>query len=513
MNGLGRILIILMVSGSLGVINGCAEDTKAIAGGRVADQHAVAARIGGREVTVQELDRDLQFVLYDIAEMEHKLRLNKLHEFISETSGAGTDVEILLPVPKPPRIELSYENRAVRGNPEAPVTVAVFCSFQSPHCKSFQPVLRQLLSEYPGWVRQVNFDFPLKFHREGVSAAVSARCAGDQDTFWEYHDALYARTPNLGDNAYIQTAKHLSVDSAYFANCVEDESYRALVLKDQETALQLGLKNVPVVFINGLYLKGKRSFEQYSYWVERELAKLNIDQKQKHTWEQQRNGKNRLPVTNLPLALVGISESSIENKSKALVEVEGQKARYYSLGQPLLKDVSLRRLEGNYAVINNQGTLERLLLQGEEGNTVSLTYFRQHTEELRQRIEQPHGEEGKKLIEPAGVLTLGQEWLSKHLEQRESLEAKFTKAELKVEGHHLIRLEGVAGNEFFTALGFEDNDVLLRVNDSWVHSGQNGLWSALASGKVIDVAFMRKGLPHRLQYVVEELGYFEEKSK
>ncbi|WP_444893132.1 thioredoxin domain-containing protein [Microbulbifer sp. TRSA001] len=510
MKRLRDVIAKLMALGILSLMGGCSKDAEITVGTKVLDQQHIAARIDGQEVSVEALDKELQLVLYDIAEMEYKLRLNKLHEMIAKTAKDAQEIEVMLPVPEPPRIDLDYGGRAVRGNPEAPITIAVFCSFQSPHCKSFQPTLRRLLSDYSGWVRQVNFDFPLKFHREGIKAAVSAKCAGEHNIFWEYHDALYAKTPNLGEKSYSQTASSLLIDDKQFKTCIGDMNYKEVVLGDQEIALGLGLTNVPVVFINGLYLKGARSFEQYSYWIEKELIRLDIDPQQKYTWKQQKDTENQLPVTDLPLALVGVSESSIENKSKALIEVNGQKAQNFSLGQSVLKDVFLKRLKGHYAVIDNQGSLERLLLQGEEGNIIPLTLSHQHDEELRKRIEQPQGEKGKKLIEPAGVLTLGQEWLAKQLEQREFLQAKFIEAELEVEGHHLMRLEGVANNEFFTALGFEENDVLLRVNDSWVHSGQNELWSALTSGKVIDVAFMRKGLPHRLQYVVEESGYFDE---
>ncbi|BBM02504.1 thioredoxin domain-containing protein [Microbulbifer sp. GL-2] len=476
------------------------------------DQQTVAARIDGQEVSVQALDKELQFALYDIAEMEHKLRLNKLHELITTLEKDGEEIEIFLPVPEPPRIELNYDGRTIRGNPEAPITIAVFCSFQSPHCKSFQPTLRRVLNDFPGWVRQVNFDFPLKFHREGIKAAVSAKCAGEQNAFWGYHDALYAKTPNLGRKSYSQTARSLSIDGSRFETCIEDMKYKEEILKDQAVALGLSLKNVPVVFINGLYLKGERTFEQYSYWIKKELATLDIDSTQKHTWNNRKESEHRIPLTALPLTLVGISESSISSKSRALIAVEGNEASYFVPDEVLLKGVLLKHLKREYVVIDNHGTFERLPLQGQVGDSIPITYSHQHDEVLRQRIEQPQGDGGKKLIEPAGVLTLGQEWLAKQLEQREELEAKFTEAELEVEGYQLMRLEGVADNEFFTALGFEENDVLLRVNDSWVHSGQNALWDALASGQIIDVAFMRKGLPQRLQYVVEELGYFEESS-
>ncbi|GAA5444920.1 hypothetical protein Misp06_03112 [Microbulbifer sp. NBRC 101763] len=471
----------------------------------------IAARVGKHEISIEALDSELQFALYDIAEMQYELRLNKLHELIGSTGEGRADIEILLPFPQPPRIELTYSARNIRGNPRAPVTIAVFCSFQSPHCKSTQPVFRRLMVEYQEWIRQVNFDFPLKFHREGVMAAAVTRCAAEQSKFWEYHDALYTLAPSVNKNEYVRLAKQLQMDSSQFDRCRADGLYRSQVLEDQKLAIALGLKNVPVVFINGLYLKGPRTFEQYSFWIEKELYSLGINPKDEAVQKDSNNINERnLPLTKLPLRLLGISESSVKNRSKALIEVNGATAQYFTLGQALLEGVSLLRLYSKFAVIESNEGLAKLPLEGEEGTDILLTQSYIHSEKLKRRIEQPMGPGTRQLISPSGVLTLGQEWLSRQLEEREILESKFTEAELEVEGYHLMRLEGVADNEFFTALGFQENDVLLRVNDSWVHSGQNALWDALTSGKIIDVAFMRKGLPHRLQYVVEELGYFEE---
>ncbi|WP_226648360.1 thioredoxin domain-containing protein [Microbulbifer variabilis] len=473
----------------------------------------LAARIDGRTITLQELDSTLELALYDIAEQEYELRLNKLNAWIDKKNGknvSGKKVEILLNAPEPPRINLPTSDQSIRGNDEAPVTLTVFCSFQSPHCKAIQPTLRRLMSTYKGWVNQAYFDFPLKFHKEGIKAAMAARCADDQGRFWEYHDALYVLTPEIDGDTYPQLIKQLELDAQKFELCLSSDAPKQAVIENRDWALSLGLKNVPVIFINGLYLKGPRRFEQYAYWVEKELRSMGINPKETHVWKDGETIDDRdLPVTNLPLILLGVSESSTKSKSKALIEVKETAAKYYNVGQELLAGASLLRIHPSYVVIESKAGLEKLPLKGKEGTDSLLTYSHEQSAELKRRIEQPLGPGTRKLIGSSGVLTLGQSWLSKQLEQREALEAKFIEAELEVEGYHLMRLEGITGNEFFTALGFQENDVLMRVNDSWVHSGQNTLWEALASGQIIDVAFMRKGLPQRIQYVVEEQGYFE----
>jgi hypothetical protein len=43
-----------------------------------------------------------------------------------------------------------------------------------------------------GKVRFVSRDLPLEFHPFALKAAEAARCAGDQNKYWELRDALYA---------------------------------------------------------------------------------------------------------------------------------------------------------------------------------------------------------------------------------------------------------------------------------------------------------------------------------
>ncbi|MCX2836222.1 thioredoxin domain-containing protein [Microbulbifer thermotolerans] len=471
-------------------------------------QDVVVARTATREITAAELDDALKLELHDLAVAAYQLRLKGISEILHRSGGESEGaLEIFLSPPQPPRIVLPENSRTPRGNPEAPVTIAVFCSYQSPHCKSIQPVLRQLTTDYAGWVKLVLYDLPLKFHREGISAAVAARCAEAQGTLWSYQDGLYAYLGELGTKAYRQLAIQTGLDLEAFQGCLREKLQRDQVRTDMQFASEVGLRKVPIVFINGLYIKGLQPYEHYAYWVKEELSRLGVNDGQQHPWALQRD--ENLPPTALPLTLVGVSLSEIKENSHALIQVEAERAQKYREGDTIVPGVSLQGISRAYVLLDNRGATEKLVLRGKAGDRVPLTLTRARDEETRRRIEQPMGESGRKLIEPSAVLPLGQKWLEEQLQNRAELEKKFVAAELEVEGHQLLRLEGIADNEFFTALGFQDKDVLLRVNDTWVHSGQNSLWDALTSGEIVDVVFMRNGLPHRLQYVVEERGYFE----
>ena len=93
----------------------------------------------------------------------------------------------------PPKMMVSHDPARVKGNPNAPITIVEFSDFQCPFCKRVTPTLDKLLTQYEGKVRLAYRDFPLsQLHPQAQKAAEAARCAGEQDKFWEYHDLLFA---------------------------------------------------------------------------------------------------------------------------------------------------------------------------------------------------------------------------------------------------------------------------------------------------------------------------------
>jgi protein-disulfide isomerase len=88
----------------------------------------------------------------------------------------------------------------VLGNTEAKVAIVLYTDFQCPFCgKFFKEVEETLLNNYAeqGKIKFVHRDFAF-LGLESLKAAEAARCAGDQNKFWEYHDYLY--THQNGEN-------------------------------------------------------------------------------------------------------------------------------------------------------------------------------------------------------------------------------------------------------------------------------------------------------------------------
>ncbi|WP_237067651.1 thioredoxin domain-containing protein [Microbulbifer guangxiensis] len=512
-NPLCRYMPLLLLIFSV-LLGACTADRQEIS----ANQSQVVARIGEQAITLAEVDQKIQLQRHDLALTEYQLRFNTLKSMVdavtppAASGAAAPTVTWLLPHPRPPRLEIDTRQRAMRGNPEAPVTLAVFCSYQSVHCAATNLVVRQLLDRYAGWISVAPFDFPMHFHRQGVQAANAVHCASQQGTPWAYADGLYSHAKALDKDVYGQLASQLGFTQDAFDRCQLEADHNEQIAEDTAFARQLGLQSVPVVFINGLYTRGPKTAAHYGMWIDEELERLGHNPSTPHPEAARwRLSTDRVPETDLPLQLTGTSVSSRAQQSSALIRIREASANRFSPGDTLMRDVTLKAIHERHVILTVNGRLERLSLRGEDDDFVRVpkTGSTQRDEETLRRIEQPEGET-RKLLAPSGVLPLGQEWLQKQLQDREALEKKFVEAEHVVDGYNLLRLEGIENNEFFTALGFEEGDVVVRVNDTWVHSGQNQLWDALTSGEMVDVTFMRNGLPQRVQYVVEDRGYFED---
>ena len=105
----------------------------------------------------------------------------------------------------PSRSDAPAQEFNVLGHPDAPVTIIEFTDLQCPYCARFATqTFPQIRRNYidTGKVRYTSRDLPLPMHEFAVSAAVAARCAGEQGRFWEYLAALFAMQDRLGSALY-----------------------------------------------------------------------------------------------------------------------------------------------------------------------------------------------------------------------------------------------------------------------------------------------------------------------
>ncbi|MBI2020600.1 thioredoxin domain-containing protein [Candidatus Daviesbacteria bacterium] len=99
------------------------------------------------------------------------------------------------------RVTVGNGDLPILGQPSAKVTLIEFSDYQCPFCsRHFTQVEGQLKKEYidSGKVKFYYRDFPLsQIHPGAQKAAEAARCAGDQNKYWEYHDLVFQNQTSI----------------------------------------------------------------------------------------------------------------------------------------------------------------------------------------------------------------------------------------------------------------------------------------------------------------------------
>jgi predicted DsbA family dithiol-disulfide isomerase len=156
------------------------------------------------------------------------------------------------------------------GPARAIVSIITFADFQCPYCREFHSVLKQIIKAYPSEVRVEFRNLPLGMHPEALSTARAAFCAGQQDGFWKYHDALFA-AGEIRPEYLKRLASNLGLDLPKFETCIISELSQAAVRRDVQEARKLGIDSTPTSIINGVMIRGAVGFEELKAIIERKL--------------------------------------------------------------------------------------------------------------------------------------------------------------------------------------------------------------------------------------------------
>jgi protein-disulfide isomerase len=149
-----------------------------------------------------------------------------------------------------------------------------FSDFECPYCGGVEDTLRQLESRYPTQIRLAYRDFPLDFHPHAEPAAEASRCALAQGKYWPYHDLLFDNQQHLDSSDLSKYAVRLDMDAKKFDECIAQKTYTADIHHDLDEGEKLGIAGTPAFFINGMFLNGAVSLEEFARLIDRELERV-----------------------------------------------------------------------------------------------------------------------------------------------------------------------------------------------------------------------------------------------
>jgi protein-disulfide isomerase len=168
---------------------------------------------------------------------------------------------------------LDVSEAPMRGDAGAKITLVEFADYECPHCKRFQPVLRQILDEFHGEVKLYFKHYPLPQHTNARLAAEAATAAQKQGKFWPYEEKLWANQDNLTPAELEKYAKESGLDLTKFRADLDSAAVKARVQKDRTEGSAAGISSTPTLFINGREFSGTHDAESLREWIKEELAK------------------------------------------------------------------------------------------------------------------------------------------------------------------------------------------------------------------------------------------------
>jgi protein-disulfide isomerase len=147
----------------------------------------------------------------------------------------------------------------VMGREDAPITIMEFSDYQCPFCRKYRgQTFADLKKNYidTGKVRYISRDFPLEFHANAKGAALAARCAGDQNKFWDLRDLMLGTSADLSPESITKYGEQLKLDNTAFQACINGKKYSADVQKDIAAGGTVGVTATPS-FVIGKTAKDK----------------------------------------------------------------------------------------------------------------------------------------------------------------------------------------------------------------------------------------------------------------
>ena len=147
---------------------------------------------------------------------------------------------------------LLLQGEPALGASNAPITIVEFSDFECSYCRRFhEKVMPQLKRNYidTGLVRFVHKDLPLPFHPHALQAAAAARCAGEQNRYWNMYAALFDQQNCLGCKGVLSIAGEEGLNTTALEACMARKATVAVINSNRSEASLHNISATPTFVI------------------------------------------------------------------------------------------------------------------------------------------------------------------------------------------------------------------------------------------------------------------------
>ncbi len=167
----------------------------------------------------------------------------------------------------PPQL---FPTDRIRGSENSNTTIIVYTNYQCPYCAILNDHLISLISE-------LDFKFAYRHLASSQNEPIAFRfaqaveCAGDQDQFWQFSDALFSFMESTKDNLLHDIAQSIDLNLQEFDTCLATEKHVKTLEQMQDDASSKMIAGTPTFFINDERYIGLRSVEELKQLLTAEL--------------------------------------------------------------------------------------------------------------------------------------------------------------------------------------------------------------------------------------------------
>lgn len=176
---------------------------------------------------------------------------------------------------EPPRFEITAPGQT-KGPADAPITLVEFSDYECPFCKASEAVVAQVLERYPTQLKFVFLNYPLPTHAKARPAAEAAICAAEQGKFWEFHDKLFEKAPQIAPEQLAAIATEAGLDAAKLQECITAKTNSARIDTDLAAGKAAGVTGTPAFYVNGVPISGGRTVDEFAKAIDAELVRLDL---------------------------------------------------------------------------------------------------------------------------------------------------------------------------------------------------------------------------------------------
>ena len=141
-----------------------------------------------------------------------------------------------------------------KGNENSDVIVIIYGCFTCPYTHISMPKINELVEEFKSQALFIFKDFPILNHRNALETVKSARCAYNQNKYFEARELLYETSRYHNDPIGLATALDLNISE--FEVCFNSNETEAEALLVFEEGINAHVKATPTVFVNNESISG-----------------------------------------------------------------------------------------------------------------------------------------------------------------------------------------------------------------------------------------------------------------